>query len=138
MKNLQIGLALLLALLLASCNKASSPDAIKDSTSSAAPPDAEIVVDLAVAGMHCASCAQTIQTELVKLDGVSSCSASFEKGHVIVSFDGSKVTEQRIREEILALGYTVTGYAHEESPTGGETAGPVEGGGSEPPEQSGI
>ena len=108
--------ALLCSLLigLCSCNKAADDG----STARAAAPgsasvaDSTLTVDLAVKGMHCASCSQAIQTEIGKLDGVSSVEASFEGSHALISYNPQKLSEQQIRDEIASLGFTVSGYAN--------------------------
>lgn len=73
-----------------------------------------------VKGMHCNSCSQLIENELK--DKVSSASASYSDESLKVVFDDKKISEEKIKEEVEKLGYTL----YNESSNGGESMGKVE------------
>jgi mercuric ion transport protein len=64
-------------------------------------------VTLAVNGMTCASCEHHIESEVVKLSGVSSVKASYENKSAIVVYAPEKVNEQQIISAINNTGYKV-------------------------------
>ncbi len=59
-----------------------------------------------ITGMHCSSCAMTIDMDLEDLEGVNSSSTSYAKAETEVEFDFSKVTDSLIVETIRKSGYT--------------------------------
>jgi len=61
---------------------------------------------LTVKGMSCSHCENAVTTELTEL-GVSKVTASHKNDTVIVDFDPTKLTIERIKEEIIDLGYEV-------------------------------
>lgn len=65
-------------------------------------------VTLSVKGMTCASCEHHIESEVVKLSGVSSVKASYTGKSAIVEYDPSKVNEEKIIEAINKTGYTAS------------------------------
>lgn len=65
-------------------------------------------VALAVDGMTCASCERHIESEVVKLSGVSSVKASYANKSATVEYDPQKVDEQMIIAAINTTGYTVS------------------------------
>lgn len=64
-------------------------------------------VTLSVNGMTCASCEHHIESEVVKLSGVSSVKASYESKSTTVMYDPEKVSEQQIISAINNTGYKV-------------------------------
>ncbi len=58
-----------------------------------------------IEGMHCASCAMSIDMELEDLEGVKSSNTSYAKGEVEVEYDNQKISEKQITEIIKKLGY---------------------------------
>src|SRR5688572_28744046 len=64
-------------------------------------------VVLSVSGMTCASCEHHIESEVVKLSGVSSVKASYADKSTIVTFDPQKVDEEKIIAAINKTGYKV-------------------------------
>ena len=62
---------------------------------------------LKIDGMHCSSCAMTIDMGLEDLDGVNKAQTSYAKAECEVEFDGDKVTQAQIMETIKKAGYTV-------------------------------
>jgi len=58
-----------------------------------------------IKGMHCNSCATSINDALKDLEGVKSAKVSYEKGEAIVEFDDNKINSKKIIEEIKKVGY---------------------------------
>ncbi|MDP2061447.1 MAG: mercuric transport protein MerTP [Flavobacteriaceae bacterium] len=63
-----------------------------------------------VSGMTCTGCAEHIDHEVNKLEGVVSSKASYENGDVFVQFDSSKTSIEEIEKTINATGYTVVNH----------------------------
>jgi len=63
-------------------------------------------IDLLVPDMTCASCVNTIEKQLTRLDGIKSVNINFALGKVSVEFDEEKVNEQMIIKEINNAGYS--------------------------------
>lgn len=53
-----------------------------------------------ITGMHCSSCAVTIDMDLEDLEGVKKSQTSYAKAETEVEFDPSKVTDSLILETI--------------------------------------
>lgn len=62
---------------------------------------------IAVSGMHCASCASTIQKKLLKAKGVKSASVNFASEKAAVEFDADEIDENSIKGVIKKSGYKV-------------------------------
>jgi len=60
---------------------------------------------LPIKGMHCASCAQTIEKKLKKEEGVMNASVSYATGRSSVEFNPEKINGQKIVKIINKLGY---------------------------------
>lgn len=63
---------------------------------------------LRVDGMHCVSCALSIDERLEELDGVSSAATSFHRGQTTVRYDESRLGLADLRSTIAELGYDAT------------------------------
>lgn len=59
-----------------------------------------------ITGMHCTSCALTIDMDLEDLDGVKSARTSYVKSEVEVEFDSNKIPGNSIIETIKKSGYS--------------------------------
>jgi copper chaperone CopZ len=57
-------------------------------------------------GMHCSSCALTIDETLEELPGVYDSRSSYAKGEVSVRFEPNEVKVSQLHKEIEKLGYT--------------------------------
>lgn len=68
-------------------------------------PAATTTVVFEVQGMHCDGCANAIATKAGRVEGVSGCDVSFEKGTAIVEVDPDSVGD--VEAAIASLGYTV-------------------------------
>ncbi|HXZ94522.1 MAG TPA: copper ion binding protein, partial [Dehalococcoidia bacterium] len=60
-----------------------------------------------IAGMHCASCAATIEESLNKVEGVSKAAVNFATEKAYVEYDPSKAGPQALEEAIKEAGYGV-------------------------------
>jgi Cu+-exporting ATPase len=58
-------------------------------------------------GMHCTSCAMTIDMDLEDLDGVEESRTNYAKQVTEVKFDPDKVSKDKIIETIKKTGYGV-------------------------------
>ena len=65
-----------------------------------------------VTGMHCASCALSIDLELEELKGITSVRTSFPKEKLVVAFDPDKVTTEQIIKVVKKLGYSLEQSSH--------------------------
>ncbi len=59
-----------------------------------------------VLGMHCTSCPLLIEGELEDIGIKSSC--SYAKAQLDVEYDGSGVTEEKIRQTVKSAGYDLS------------------------------
>ncbi len=64
-------------------------------------------VVLAVAGMHCASCAQNVERALQRLEGVSSASVNIATEKATVEIAPSQVRIEDLKRAVEAAGYSV-------------------------------
>src|SRR3989338_2000489 len=64
-------------------------------------------VDLQISGMHCASCANTIEKNLEKLSCIENASVNFASEKATVEYDAKAVSESKIKETIEKTGYKV-------------------------------
>ena len=60
---------------------------------------------IGVSGMHCASCANTIEKKLSKQPGVINARVNFANEKAIVEYDSSKINEKSIADAINKTGY---------------------------------
>lgn len=59
-----------------------------------------------IIGMHCTSCAMTIDMDLEELGGVKGARTSYASGETEVEFDPDRVTDNSILESIKKSGYS--------------------------------
>lgn len=62
-------------------------------------------VTLRIEGMHCSSCAMSIDGLLEETEGVISCSASYAQAKVTIKFDPAKTSKERIIEVLSKMEY---------------------------------
>jgi Cu+-exporting ATPase len=62
--------------------------------------------DLAVGGMHCASCSSLIDRSLSKVEGVKSSNVNFATGKATIVFDETKTSVKNLIEAIEKKGFT--------------------------------
>lgn len=58
-----------------------------------------------ISGMHCASCARTIERAILDLIGVSLAQVNFASETLLVEFDEEKVNPDDLKKKVLDLGY---------------------------------
>lgn len=63
-------------------------------------------------GMHCTSCALSIDMDVEDLEGVKESKTSYAKGETEVEFNPDKVNEEQIVEVIQKLGYQASPVVH--------------------------
>ena len=115
MRLLPLALFASMTLLLPACGEPAgnaSPDRVAH---------ADQTVQLAIAGMTCASCSVTVKVALGRLPGIASVEVDTEAGRATVRFDGSQVTAQQMATAITEAGYatTVAGDPISHTPAGG-------------------
>ena len=63
-----------------------------------------------IEGMHCHRCEQTIQSTLMREEGVHEVEVDFLSGQASVLFDPSKIQIAALIEHIQSAGYRSTGF----------------------------
>ena len=58
-------------------------------------------------GMHCSSCAMSIDFDLEDLDGVKSAKTSYAKQETEVEFEEEKISEEDVEKQINKTGYKI-------------------------------
>lgn len=61
-----------------------------------------------ISGMHCTSCAATIDLDLEELPGVASVTTHYASQKTTITYDDSLVTEDTLIEQIKKTGYQAT------------------------------
>ena len=64
-------------------------------------------ITLTVNGMTCSSCERHIESEVIKLSGISSVKASYSGKSATVEYNPEKVNKEKIVAAINSTGYTV-------------------------------
>ena len=64
-------------------------------------------ITLQIKGMHCESCARTIEKALLKEKGIVSANVSFSLGKATIEYDPEKINEGKIKKAIKKTGYDV-------------------------------
>lgn len=59
-----------------------------------------------ITGMHCSSCAMSIDMDLEDLEGIKSSNTSYAKEETEVEFDPDKVSDNAVVETIKKTGYS--------------------------------
>jgi copper chaperone CopZ len=67
-----------------------------------------VVRTYSVAGMHCSSCAISIDWELEDLEGVTEARTSYAHGQSTVVFDPDRVSEDDVLAAIARAGFQTT------------------------------
>lgn len=68
-----------------------------------------IAVELAIQGMTCTGCEQTIQSGISAVKGVKQVKASFKNGKAYVELIPDMADTALIREKVTSSGYVLTG-----------------------------
>lgn len=64
-------------------------------------------ITIPVNGMHCASCASTIQKTIKKTKGVIDCEVNYGNEKTKIEFDSSKITLEELSKKIEPFGYSL-------------------------------
>jgi P-type Cu+ transporter len=67
--------------------------------------DSNKTITLPVKGMHCASCASTIQRKLSKVPGVTKAESYFGTEEAVITYDEAKTGVHKMNEALQPLGY---------------------------------
>jgi P-type Cu+ transporter len=62
-------------------------------------------IQIAISGMHCASCANTIETALNKTPGVENANINFASEKATINFDQLKINKENLYQVIKEAGY---------------------------------
>ena len=65
-------------------------------------------MDVNIAGMHCGACATGIQMLVSGMDGVAGAFVDYEGKKGTFEFDESKVSLDKIKQEVATLGYSIS------------------------------
>jgi copper chaperone CopZ len=98
--KLTAGFLLGLLMFIASCGGGKTREA------KAEPAAAKTTIELTIGGMTCTGCENTIQTNLGKVPGIISVTASHLKGNAIIEYEPGKVDTLKIKEVVDGVGYT--------------------------------
>lgn len=60
-----------------------------------------------LSGLHCSSCALSIDNTLEEIDGVFEAKTSYSKAKTVVYFDLNKTNEKSLKRAIQGAGYQV-------------------------------
>lgn len=66
-----------------------------------------VEISLPVDGMTCSGCENTVNTQLLKLDGVTEAKASHIKKQVIIQVDTLVTSIAEVEDEIEKVGYKI-------------------------------
>lgn len=72
-------------------------------------PQQGVEIQFIIHGMHCTSCALTIDDELEEIEGVYSSATTYANSTTIVRYNPKKVTKQRLYLTVQKLGYQLEG-----------------------------
>lgn len=68
-----------------------------------------VVVELAITGMSCMGCVETVRSSIAQLQGIDTVSVSLEKANALVTFKPGMTDTVSIRKAVELNGYKVTG-----------------------------
>jgi len=105
MKNLFF-IALIAAFIAGCAGKSTSTDNSAQATTTAV---ANKTVTLAIEGMTCTGCENTVQESVTKIAGVTEIKASHLDSTAVVSFDTTKTSIAAIGEAVTEAGYVFKG-----------------------------
>ena len=69
-----------------------------------------------IGGMHCAACAAAIERVTKKLDGVRSSNVNLVMNRLIIEYDETKVSDEKIIQKIEKAGFTATHHLGADAP----------------------
>ena len=69
-------------------------------------------INLKIKGMHCASCAVTIEKSITAMNGVKSANVNFGSEKLHIDYDEKKTNVEEFKNKIKSLGYEVVDKEH--------------------------
>ncbi|NGX63769.1 MAG: Copper-exporting P-type ATPase A, partial [Candidatus Anoxychlamydiales bacterium] len=63
-------------------------------------------INFSISGMHCASCVNSIEKEIKKIDGIKKLSINFASSRAFVEYDDKKANQEKIFEAVEKAGYS--------------------------------
>ena len=99
---------MLLATALLACNSAPK-QASNPAIANPSKVEVNKTITLAVEGMTCEGCENTVKESVEKLPGVASAKASYTDKTVVISMDSAQVKVKDISSAITSVGYEVKG-----------------------------
>lgn len=72
-----------------------------------APPAQTVEIQIAVEGMTCSGCENSVNTELLKLEGVTDVQASHVAKNVVITVDTTMTSVNKMKDCIREVGYQV-------------------------------
>ncbi len=99
--KLALGVLMCLMIIVASCGGGKSTGAKE----TAETPEETVTVNLSIEGMTCTGCENTICSNLEKIPGVKSVTASHTDGNAVIEFEPGKVDTVMLKEAVNATGY---------------------------------
>lgn len=90
-----------------SCNNATTKKSSSELVSAVSENAKTIAVEMAIQGMTCTGCEQTIQSGISSLKGVKQVKANFKNGKAFVEFLPDVADTVQMKEKIVASGYAV-------------------------------
>lgn len=103
MRTLVLGTALLLATPALACPMADAA-AFNDAAQKVQSSDGTKVT-LAVAGMHCGSCAEKVTAAITKVDGVVAAAVDYQTGRTEIAYDAAKVKPASLLAAVKSAGF---------------------------------
>lgn len=102
MKRIIFSALFMFSLIMISCNTAPSAAEEIDKASLET-----VAIIVPVEGMTCGGCENTVNTELLKLEGVVESHASHLNKNVVIMIDTNITTIETVKSEIEKVGYSV-------------------------------
>jgi Cu+-exporting ATPase len=68
-------------------------------------------ITLAIGGMHCATCAQTLRNALTKAKGISSATVNFASEQAVIVADSECVSKDNLAALVKSAGFSLLGYS---------------------------
>jgi copper chaperone CopZ len=99
---------LLLASALLACNSAPKQASDK-ATVNTSKVQVNKTITLAVEGMSCEGCENTVKQSVEKVPGIASAKASYKDKEVVIAFDSTQARVNDISTAITSVGYEVKG-----------------------------
>lgn len=64
-------------------------------------------LQIAIGGMQCSFCRQSVERALAQVPGVTSAAVNLAHEEALIEYDGKLATQGRVTETLRSLGYTI-------------------------------